>query len=100
LLRLSDQHEQKKPGRYERVSNATIQYMNLLIVFLAQHKAPEVGRVLLESTLGMLSCNKGPKEFLNVEMEQTSSKKRSHLLSAGTNEERAFLRRFSGWLSG
>jgi len=41
LLRLSDQHEQKKPGRYERVSNATIQYMNLSIVFLAQHKAPE-----------------------------------------------------------
>jgi hypothetical protein len=42
--------------------------MNLLIVFLAQHKAPEVGRVLLESTLGKLSCNKGPKEFLNVKM--------------------------------
>ena len=43
--------------------------MNLLIVFLARHKAPEVGRVLLESTLGKLGCNKGPKEFLNVEME-------------------------------
>jgi hypothetical protein len=41
LLRLLDQDEQKKPGRYERVSTtATIQRMNWSVVFLRAAQSP------------------------------------------------------------
>jgi hypothetical protein len=76
LLRLLDQDEQKKPGRYERVS--TLQRSSAWICwssFSAQHKAPEVSSVLLECTLGKLRTDKGAKKFLNVEMEQKTLRK-------------------------
>jgi hypothetical protein len=76
LLRLLNQDEQMKPGLHKRIS--TLQRSNACICwsfFSAQHKAPEVSSVLLESTPGRWSSDKGAKKFLNVEMEQKTPRK-------------------------